>query len=428
MEPTAELPREVDVVVVGAGLAGLAAARVVAEAGRSVAVLEASDDVGGRVRTGVVDGFRLDRGFQVLLTAYPEVERQLDVEALQLRRFLPGSLVWTGERAYAVGDPLRRPSLLLPSAVAPIGSVADKLRMARLLQRMKSADPRDLLRRPESSTLEALKAEGFSQRIIDRFFRPLLGGIQLDPALTSSSRMFETILHCLAAGDSAVPAEGMQAIPHQLAGRLPDGTVHLGTRVSSVSPRGVVVADGRQLAARHVVVATEGPAAAHLLTGRHVIDPGSRRVGCVWFDAPEPPVDKPLIVLDGAASGPALNVAVMSNVAPEYVTDAAPRGHAVVACACPAIDERPDLEAEVRSQMRRWWGPVVDQWRVLRVDRIAHGQPDPRAPFSPKRRQDLGDGLWVCGDHRDTPSIQGALYSGRRCGEAVVQALAGPAR
>ena len=78
----------------------------------------------------------------------------------------------------------------------------------------------------------------------------------------------------------------------------------------------------------------------------------------------------------------------------------------------------------MRTQLRRWWGPQVDQWKVLRVDTIAHGQPEQRPPFSPKRRQALGDGLFVCGDHRDTPSIQGALFSGRRCGEAVVDSLA----
>lgn len=420
MDALHDLPREADVVVVGAGLAGLSAARALVEAGRSVVVLEASDGVGGRVRTDLVDGFRLDRGFQVLLTAYPEVERQLDVDALQLRRFLPGSLVWTGHRAYAVGDPLRRPSLLLPSAIAPIGSVADKVRLARLLQRVKAADPRDLLRRADSSTLEVLRAEGFSERIIDRFFRPLLGGIQLDPSLSASSRMFETILHCLGAGDSAVPALGMQAIPEQLAGHLPAGTVHLGAGVATVEPGAAVLRDGRRVSARHVVVATEGPAAARLLQGRNVVDPGSRSVGCVWFDAPEPPVSKPLIVLDGVASGPVLNVAVMSAVAPEYVTAAAPSGHALVACACPAVSDSPDFESAVRRQMRQWWGPVVDHWRLLRVDRISHGQPDHRAPFAPKRRQHLGDGMWVCGDHRDTPSIQGAMFSGRRCAAAVL--------
>ncbi len=422
MDTPDDLPREVDVVVVGAGLAGLSAARTLVEGGRSVAVLEASDGVGGRVRTDLVDGFRLDRGFQVLLTAYPEVERQLDVDALELRRFLPGSLVWTGSRMYAVGDPLRRPSMLMPSAVAPIGSVADKIRLARLLQRVKSADVRDLLRRADTSTLEALRADGFSERIIDRFFRPLLGGIQLDSTLSSSSRMFETILHCLGVGDSAVPAKGMQAIPDQLAGHLPAGTVRLGVAVASVEPGAVVLDDGRRVVARHVVVATEGPAAARLLAGRGVNDPGSRSVGCVWFDAPEPPVAQPLIVLDGAASGPVLNVAVMSNVAPDYVTAAAPAGHALVACACPMVTDSPDLETAVRRQMRQWWGPVVDHWRLLRVDRISHGQPDHRAPFAPRRSQYVGDGVWVCGDHRDTPSIQGAMFSGRRCAGAVLAA------
>jgi glycine/D-amino acid oxidase-like deaminating enzyme len=418
------LPDAVDVVVVGAGLAGLAAARVVHAAGRSVVVLEASDGVGGRVRTDVVDGFRLDRGFQVLLTSYPEVAAQLDVSALQLRSFLPGSLVWTGARPYAIGDPFRRPSLLLPSAVAPVGSVRDKLRLASILRRVKSADPRALLRGPDITTMAALEAAGFSSRIIERFFRPLVGGIQLDPTLSGSARMFEVVLHCLATGDSAVPAHGMQAISDQMAAHLPVGTVHLNTPIGSVSPGEVRTVDGRTIDAQRIVVATDGPAAATLLAGFHVADPGSREVGCVWFDAPAAPLSQSLIVLDGVRSGPALNVAVMSNVAPEYVTEAAPAGHALVAAACPDTGDVDDLNAAVRTQLRGWWGPQVDQWKVLRVDTIAHGQPESHPPFAPKRRQSLGDGLFVCGDHIDTPSIQGALFSGRRCGDAVVGSFA----
>lgn len=259
-----------------------------------------------------------------------------------------------------------------------------------------------------------------------RFFRPLLGGIQLDAELSGSARMSDTILHCLAAGESTVPAAGMQAIPDQLASRLPSGAVHLGSPVAQVRPGQVRLHDGRSVDAAAVVVATEGPAAAGLLRDAacEVRDPGSRPVSCVWFDAPVAPVDHRLIVLDGVGTGPALNVAVMSNVAPEYVTDAAPKGHALVAAACPGDHSGADLVAEVRRQLGGWWGQQVRDWTVLRVDHIAHGQPDQQPPFAPKRRQALGDGLFVCGDHRDTPSIQGALFSGRRCGEAVLQSLA----
>jgi phytoene dehydrogenase-like protein len=407
-----------DVAIVGAGLAGLSAARAVHAAGRSVVIAEASDGIGGRVRTDEVDGFLLDRGFQVLLTAYPEVHRQLDVSALDLRAFDPGSLVWFGGRLHRVGDPFRMPSALLSSALAPIGSVADKLRLAALQRRVRRADPRDLLRGDDMSTIEALRTAHFSDAMIDRFFRPLLGGIQLDPALTSSRRMFDVILRCLTVGESAVPSRGMRAIPEQLAATLPPGTVRLDTPVRAVAPGTITTAGGETISAERVIVATEGPAASALL-GLPAVP--SRSVGCVWFAAPAPPFPDQLIALDGTGVGPALNVAVMSNVAPEY----APPGQALIAAACPAVGDadRAGLADAVRNQLRGWWGAPIDRWRHLRTDLIHHAQPDHRAPFGPKQRVGLGDGMFVCGDHRDTPSIQGAMYSGRRTAEAVLASL-----
>ncbi len=407
---------DVDVVIVGGGLAGLIAARTTGAAGLATTVLEAGDGVGGRVRTDRVDGFLLDRGFQILLTGYPDVPATLDLEALDLRTFDPASRVWTGAHLVRVADPLRQPSALLDTLRADVGTVADKARIGLLRQRLVRTPAVRLLQGPDRSTAEALAAAGFSDRVVQRFFRPLLGGIQLDPDLASSSRMYEVIFRTLALGDAAVPAGGMQAIPDQLAGGLPPGTVRLSTRVERVEGTTAVLADGTRVSGRALVVATEGPAAARLVGTR---DPGSKSVSALWFAADEPPVRGRSIVLDGTGGGPAVNVAVLSEVAPTY----APPGRSLVVAACPG-ETGPGLEADVRDQLRGWFGGAVDGWELLRVDRIAHGQPLARAPFSPKRSVSLGDGRFVAGDHRDTPSIQGALFSGRRCGRAVVASLA----
>ncbi len=353
--------------------------------------------------------------FQVLLTAYPEMQRQFDLDALDLRRFEPGALVWNGATTHLVGDPIRRPATLLKTGLAPVGSVADKLRILAQRIRLRRATAPDLLRQEDLSTLEALHQQGFSDRMIERFFRPFVGGIQLDPSLQTSRRMFDVILRSLIVGDVAVPALGMGAIPLQLAEQMPPGVIHLGREVAAVTPHEVVVADGGRVTAQRVVVAVEGPRAAAML-GLAPIE--SNPASCVWFAADSAPIPDRYIVLDGTGVGPALNTSVMSNVAPEY----APDGSALIAAACPGIDD-PDIEPAVRAQLRSMWGPVVDTWRHLRTDAIAHGQPRQHPPFSPKQRVALADGLFVCGDHRDTASIQGALYSGRRCGEAVVASL-----
>lgn len=403
---------DVDVVVVGAGLAGLAAARVTTAAGLRTVVLEASDGVGGRVRTDRVDGFLLDRGFQILLTAYPEVQGQLDVDALGLCRFDPGARVWHGGRFHLVSDPIRRPVDTFATVRAGIGSPLDKLRIGLLRADVRSVAPADLLRRPETSTAEALRRRGFSGAAIERFLRPLLAGIQLDPQLRTSSRMFEVIFRSLADGDAAVPAGGMGAIPTQLAAHLGDDVVRLGVRVEGVEGTTVRTEGGERIRGRAVVVATDGPAAAGLLGLPEV---GSKSASCVWFAAPEPPVRGRSLLLDGTGRGPACNVAVMSEVAPSY----APPGRALIAAAVPGVADGA-VEPAVRTQLRGWFGAVVADWEHLRTDVIPHGQPVAVPPFHPRRNVRLGAGRYVAGDHRDTGSIQGALFSGRRCGEAVV--------
>lgn len=409
-----------DVVVIGAGLAGLACAKELHRAGVDCTVLEASDGVGGRVRTDLVDGHRLDRGFQILLTAYPELERQLDVDALDLRTFSPGALVRVDGEFHRVGDPLREPKVLPSTVRAPIGSWPDRLRLGRLGVELLRAQVPDLLRGDERSTIDELRRRGFGP-MIDRFWRPLFAGIQLDPDLEVTSRRFLTILKMLLTGDSGVPAKGMGEIPAQMAASLPDGCVRLDSPVERIDATTATLASGEQVVGRALVVATEGPTAARLIAG--VDDPGSRPVGCVWISAPGSPVEGRAIVLDGDGTGPVRNLAPMSNVSPDY----APAGRSLLAAAVPGAMGGPDgfadLADPVLDHLRSWYGDEVDEWEVLRVDRIAHGHPDQRPPTALKRSVRLGEGRYVCGDHRDTPSIQGAMYSGRRCGEAVVADL-----
>ena len=412
-----------DVVVIGAGLAGLACARTLVAAGLDVALLEASDGVGGRVRTDVVNGHQLDRGFQILLTAYPELGRWVDLAQLDLCHFAPGARVRIDGTFHTVADPRRRPLDILATLRAPIGSMADKLRVLKAVASVRQGTVPDLLRRPDTSTADRLHELGFSEAMVGHFFRPLFAGIQLDPHLEVSSRRFDVILRMLAVGGSAVPAAGMGALPAAIAQPLPEGTVRLNTPVDRLDGTSSVLSDGNRVGGRAVVVATEGPTAARLLP--QVDDPGSRSAAAFWFSTEEAPVSGPLLVLDGDDSGPVRNLAVLSEVAPSY----APPGRSLVVAAVPGPDALDrELSSAVRTQLCGWFGASVGGWELLRTDVIGHGQPDQRPPFSPKRPVRLGSGRYVCGDHRDTASIQGALFSGRRTATAVIADLGtGPA-
>ena len=410
-----------DVVVVGAGMAGLTCALDLVRAGVECVVVDGSDGVGGRVRTDAVDGFLLDRGFQILLCAYPEVQKRLDLPGLDLRSFARGAVGHLDDGVHHLSDPLRRPSQLPSTLAAPVGTFGDKIRLARLVLADRIRPVGAILRGPDVSTRKHLEDLGFSPRMVRSFWLPLFAGIQLDPDLEVSSRRFDLILRMLAIGPTAVPAGGMGTVSRQLASGLPDGTVRLGSRVERLEGTAVVLEDGEVLAARAVVVATDGPE-AHRLLGPTVADPGSSAVGCCWFSTSAAPLRGTTLALEGTGGGPVRNLAVLSEVAPSY----APPDRCLVAAAVPGSEAlAPGLVGRVTEQLARWFGTATDDWELLRTDVIPHGQPRQVPPFDPRRRVDLGGGRFVCGDHRDTASLQGAMFSGGRTASAAVRYLAG---
>jgi phytoene dehydrogenase-like protein len=424
------------VVIIGAGLAGLSCALSLEAAGVSVSLLEASDAPGGRVRTDLVEGFRLDRGFQVMLTAYPEAKRLLDYDALQLKRFEPGALVWHGGKFHRFADPFRDPmsaARLLFDSIVPL---ADKLQVAKLRARVQRGALEEIFARTERTTRDYLLAVPFSANIIEKFFEPFFAGVFLERELVTSSRFFEFVFRLFSLGDAVVPAAGMQQIPLQLAGKLRAGTLLTGARVSKITRKTggfqIEIAGKGQQEARAVVLAVPGNDGNQLLGGVGGWSvPEVRawnKTTAFYYAAQQVAVAEPIILLngEGRAAGPVNHVAVMSAVSPQY---APPGVHLVVAN---VVGEAPAeaaalmrLDRAVRLHIGKWFGPTVDSWKMLGAYTLARALPQQRHAEweqAPVRVGGTG-GVYMCGDYRETASIQGALASGRRAAEAVIKDL-----
>jgi len=405
-----------DAIIVGAGLAGLACACDLHEKGLSILVLEASDAVGGRARTDHFDGFVLDRGFQVLLTAYPEAQKMFDYDALRLQRFENGALVRSGGKFHHLADPWRTPSRAFQTALAPVGSVSDKLKIAQLRRHVNRSSLDRIFDAPETSTSDFLRRFGFSPVVTERFFHPFLSGIFLENKLVTSSRMFEFVFRMFAEGDAALPAGGMGAMSEQLASRLPAGSLRLNSRVMTIEAGGITLDSGQSIPARSVVVATDFVSAASLIPRLH--PPLSRGTTCLYFAATKPPVSDPILVLNGEGRGLVNNLCVPSIVAPTY----APSGSCLIsASVIGPIPQTGALEQAVRAQMLEWFGAEVDEWRHLRTYWIPDALPAQSTITSANGNSRITRGLYVCGDYRDTASINGALRSARHAAMALVE-------
>ncbi|MCA1715811.1 MAG: FAD-dependent oxidoreductase [Actinobacteria bacterium] len=411
------------VIVIGAGLAGLTCAKVLAERGVEVVVFEASDGVGGRVRTDERDGFLLDRGFQVYFTAYPVSRRHLDHEALNLRAFDPGAIVCRGRKKDVLSDPLRDPKALVPSLLSDAATFSDKLETLKLAAKsvVERAEAAGKLDGADVSSLEYLRREGFSGRIVDDFYRPFYGGIFLDRSLSTSSRVLRFTFKMLATGKIAVPARGIGEIPKQLAARLPVGAVRTNSPVRSLLREGDRVVGVEVAGEKHeadaVVVATDA-SVARRLAGAAAPEDSVGQV-CVYYAAGGLGSGKK-IVLSAEDEGFVNNAVEISAVASSY----APRGQHLLSVVALGGFELPDAEIYRRGveEVTRWY-PEADL-APLAVYRVPYAQfPQPPGIHERLPENLTGTlGLVLAGEYTEDSSINGSMLSGEKAAGEVMRA------
>ena len=409
---------EAPVIIVGAGMAGLSCAVHLQAAGLKVSLIDSSDGVGGRVRTDVVDGFLLDRGFQVYLDAYPETGALLDLKALDLRAFEPGALVFDGKRLERLMDVFRRPTSAWASLTAPIGGFIDKLRVGLMRTQILGSTLEQIANREDRTTESYLRGRGFSDAVIDTFFRSFYGGIFLESELRTSSRMFEFTFKMFGQGSATLPAKGMGEIPKQLAARLPLDSITLNQKVVSLDSHSVTLSSGEQIHGRAVVLATNAAAVGSLLPELKESMPDWRSVTNLYFCAPSSPIKESIICLNGSGEGVVNNVCALTDASPDY----SPDERALISVSVLGLHPEESLPGKVQQELMGWFGECVGEWRHLRTDLIPKALPE-QAPSAQKDKVGFiqQNGIYVCGDHATSASIEGAVISGKHVAEAILK-------
>lgn len=418
---------EADVVVVGAGLAGLRCAGDLAGAGLQVVVLESADVVGGRVRTDAVDGFLVDRGFQLLNPAYPALA-DLDIASLELQAFGAGVAARREDGLVRLADPRRAPRLLpqtLRFLAQEPGDVVALARWARPLLHRQRGLAEHLHESVEAGRLapslagswDAAGLDGSLRRILERF----LAGVLLEEEGNSPADLALLLVSSFLRGTPSLPADGMRALSALVARTVPD--VRLSTTVTGLGGDGTtrtVHTDAGSWRARAVVVATDASVAATLLDAPAA---PMRGVVTAWFAVGDQPAPTRLLHVDARQrpAGPVVNTAVVSDVAPTY----APAGRRLVQASAVLTDpSSPPTVAAIRQHAAELLGCDPGTWEEVAVHHVPHALPETGSRLVVRQPVHVDPGLYVCGDHRDTPSIQGALVSGRRTARLVAAELA----
>lgn len=406
------------ITIIGAGISGLTAAVYLHQKGYKVQILEASERAGGRIKTDIIDGFRLDRGFQVLLTEYPETKALLDYKKLNLKRFLPGATVLYDGGQFEIADPFRRPTATLATLFAPVGSLKDKINTFFLKNKLVKIAVSDVFKQPEGDTISQLKKYGFSTKMIDRFYKPFFSGIFLENDLKTSSNMFDFVMKMFSEGDAAIPELGMEEIPKQLVAMLPANSIQYNVKVTAIENNKIICENGLTFDADKIIIATEAIGLASNYISKTKQD--FHQVTNVYFEAKIAPTQKAVVVLNAATNKKwANNLTVLSNISNQY----APTGKVLISISYngnPAIDDA-TLAENMKTELKKWYGNQVEDWKMLKTYRIKYALPNQQKVTNEVADSEIkiNNNLFICGDHLLNGSINAAMKSGRIVAEFI---------
>nr|WP_267313789.1 NAD(P)/FAD-dependent oxidoreductase [Desulfosediminicola flagellatus] len=389
--------------------------------GFEVTLLEADQTIGGRVQTDLVDGYRFDRGFQVLQLAYPAAKKLLDYDMLEIKKFPPGVRIRAANSFHVLADPLRKPAYITKALFSKVGTFADRLKLARLAVEVNAVSLEKLFEKDEMLVQDFLVSYGFSDSMITRFFKPFMTGVCLDPGLQVTNRFLLFVLRMFVQGDVGVPALGMGEIPKQLAKTITAERIVCNAAVESLEGTTVTLENGQQITGEAVVLATPAPETARLL-GKPYSMKSSREM-CFYYSTREAPIKEPFLTLNGEENGLINSVNFSSMVAPDY----APAGSQLISAVVPGYPDAPETEIEktVRNELKEWFGNQTDTWEMLRSYTISHALPQPAPPSSNPfmQRSHLGNNIFDCSELSTMPAIQWALLAGERAAEEVTNIL-----
>ena len=400
--------------IIGGGISGLIAARVLEEHGLSATIIEATDRLGGRVKTDVVDGYNLDHGFQVLLTAYPAAKKYLDFDALALQEFLPGSAIFKNGKQKIIGDPLRNLSLLLPTLFSGIGTVNDKLKILALNRRLKKKSIQNIFAEKEQTTHAYLENIGFSEAIITNFFTPFFSGIFLENKLDTSSRMFEFVYKMFGEGNAALPKDGIQAIPKQLFEKLKSTTYVFNTKVKSVENGSIKLESGETLKSNFTIIATQASGLVSNLKNQATL---WKSCDTLYFEVAKREIKKPLIGLI------AMHNALINNIF--YHTSLQTSATATKELLSVTVIDRQNLTnkqlvTEVQKELKELCN--IDSCTFIKQYNIPMALPnlqDIQYEMLPSETR-LTETIFLAGDTQLNGSLNAAMIAGERAALEVI--------